>query len=158
MTIITAPNSFIRAIQDHLPNPVLFLAGGISGCANWQRQMLADLDVCKHLLVLNPRRANWGTDFSSDEQVEWEYSGLHAACAISFWFPAESICPIALFELGSQSQNDKPLFVGCHPSYQRVWDIRKQLSLVRPDVNVCMSLPDLSKQVCNWYEKKVQFV
>ena len=52
-----------------------------------------------------------------------------------FWFPAETICPIALFELGGRLLvREQPLFVGTNPNYQRRLDVEVQLRLARPEV------------------------
>ena len=72
---------------------------------------------------------------------------MSAADAISFWFPAETICPIVLFELGAWSRADKPIFVGIHPDYQRKQDVEIQLSLARPDPKIVLSLSDLAQQI-----------
>jgi hypothetical protein len=126
----------------------LFLAGGITGCPDWQREAataLADLPV----ILLNPRRENFPIDdpVSAPEQVEWEYRHLRRASAILFWFPQEALCPIALYELGAWSMTDKTLFVGAHPLYARRTDVVIQTRLVRPDVQVVFALGELLDQV-----------
>ena len=79
----------------------LFLGGGITGCSDWQAEMsqlLKDTD----LVVLNPRRKIWSINDpeASAKQIEWEYEHLQKANMIMFWFPPETLCPIALFEYG----------------------------------------------------------
>ena len=112
---------------------------------------------------LNPRRDIYPTDEDvGSEQVEWEFTELMHADLILFWFPKETLCPITLFELGAWASKPnmsyrphKPLIVGCHPEYERIWDVEKQLSLVRPDVKVYSSLSAVTDQVYDWYEKTV---
>ena len=88
----------------------LFIAGGITDCPDWQQdfvKLLSDTDIT----ILNPRRANFPIHDSNAalEQIKWEHDNLRRAVAISFWFPKETICPIALYELGAWSMTDKPI-------------------------------------------------
>jgi hypothetical protein len=143
--IITAPQPIDVGVNDIS----WFLGGGISGCPDWQSTMialLADLNV----VLLNPRRPYFDTSdpSASDVQVDWEYDGLTLATGRIFWFPRESICPIALFELGAWAyQRQHPLVVGADPDYPRQWDIKKQLSLVRPELEIADSLEALASAV-----------
>lgn len=130
----------------------LFLAGGITGCPDWQTHaadlLLADTD----LVVLNPRRANFpiGDPGAADGQIKWEYRHLRMAAARLFWFPAESLCPIVLFELGAWTRTPEPLFVATDPDYQRRQDVVIQTGLARPDVVVLDNLDGLCEQVIRW--------
>ncbi|HEY8505652.1 MAG TPA: nucleoside 2-deoxyribosyltransferase domain-containing protein [Gemmataceae bacterium] len=137
------------------PGAALFLAGGITGTPDWQREMrrlLSDLD----LVLLNPRRASFPIDDpgAAPAQIAWEYRHLRRAAAVLFWFPEESICPIALFELGAMSMTDNPLFVGTHPRYPRRLDVLLQLGLARPAVRVAADLGELADQVRAWWASR----
>lgn len=106
----------------------VFLAGGITNCPEWQdRAAEVLLEVVN---VLDPRRKPWPEGGDMGEQVKWEYDHLRMARYVLFWFPAESICPIALFELGSmwerQWHSAADVFVGCHPRYPRWADLEAQ--------------------------------
>ena len=79
-------------------------------------------------------------------QIEWEHRHLHRADALLFWFPCETLCPIALYELGAWSMTGKPLCVGTHPDYPRRLDVEVQTRLARPDIRVVSSLEDLAGQ------------
>ncbi|HEY0752572.1 MAG TPA: nucleoside 2-deoxyribosyltransferase domain-containing protein [Ktedonobacteraceae bacterium] len=129
----------------------LFLAGGITGCPDWQHEMIEQLRAAS-LVLLNPRRAVFPIEdkHAAHEQIAWEHLHLRQATAISFWFPCETLNPIALYELGSWSMSEKKLFVGVHPDYQRIEDIRIQTALVRPDVQVVTSIEALARQVLVW--------
>lgn len=126
------------------------MAGGITGCPDWQHT-LGKLLENSSLVLLNPRRASFqpGPN-AAQEQIVWEYTHLRKATAISFWFPEEAPCPIALYELGAWSMTKKPLFVGVHPGYQRHLDVQVQTALARPDVQVVESLEDLASQIGAW--------
>jgi hypothetical protein len=129
----------------------LFLAGGITGCPDWQHDLVALLDDTS-LTLLNPRRRDFPIDDPSaaEGQITWEHRHLRKATAILFWFPAEALCPIALYELGAWSMTDKPLFVGVHPEYVRRRDVEVQTRLARPDVRVVGSLEELAGLVRGW--------
>lgn len=128
----------------------LFLAGGITGARNWQRDAIMLLQH-EDGTLLNPRRS---VDFRAeyaDEQVEWEHKALQDAEAILFWFPPETLCPITLFELGMWSMRpEKPIFVGTDRQYQRRFDVVKQLSLSNPWVTVYDTLEDTVGQYLRW--------
>src|SRR5690349_520468 len=82
----------------------IFLAGGISGCPDWQSyavRQLSDLPV----RIYNPRRKefpekseNLQDDPKNEQdaraQITWEFEALATSDIILFWFPEESICPI----------------------------------------------------------------
>jgi hypothetical protein len=133
----------------------LFLAGGISGCEDWQDEMvgmLADTD----LILLNPRRDDFPEDPTKAQeetpwQIEWEFIHLRKSRARLFWFPSATICPITLFELGKYAANSDPLFVGVDKQYKRKIDVEVQLSLSRPwDCRVSTSLKQLANRVRSW--------
>lgn len=117
--------------------PKLFLAGGITGCLDWQSIVVDRLED-QEIVILNPRRKDF--DMSSVEmayeQIEWEHDNLRLADVIMFWFCANEPQPIALYELGAWSIVQKPIAVGCDPQYPRRLDVRTQTKLVRPEVEV----------------------
>ena len=142
MTIVECPEPYLAA------GPSLFLAGGITGCVDWQRELCALLADGPYDL-LNPRRRDFPIDDprAAPEQIEWEHAHLRRADAIVFWFAAETLQPIALYELGAWSMTDKPLFVGADPAYARRLDVEIQTRLARPDVRVVADLASLARQV-----------
>lgn len=144
MKYIEAPEEFLGKETS------LFLAGGITGCPDWQQAVVRDLES-EPITILNPRRKSFSTGdlTASVEQIKWEFRYLRKASIISFWFPSETLCPIVLYELGAWSMTDKPILVGVHPDYQRKLDVEIQTSLVRSEVKIVYSLPDLSRQIVN---------
>lgn len=138
----------------------VFLAGGISGCADWQSEAKRMLDAMSSergqglapLALLNPRREDFDlTDTElSVSQIRWEHEHLRLAQAIFFWFPHETLCPITLYELGVWSALGKPLMVGCDPRYARALDVREQTALIRPDVAVRDSLAAVCEDLMLW--------
>lgn len=114
----------------------VFLAGGITGCPDWQAEAvaaLADLDV----VLLNPRRRVTPHRGAAAEQVGWEFQALRRADLVLFWFAAsQSVQPIALYELGAHAAGSKQIVVGADPRYPRRADVVLQLSHVRPGLVV----------------------
>ena len=129
----------------------LFLAGGITGCPSWQQEMVQLLSDTP-LVLLNPCRVQFPIcDLTAARaQIAWEFEHLRKADAILFWFPAETVCPIALYELGAWSMTNKPLFVGVHPSYVRRQDVEIQTGLARPDIKITFTLATLAEMVMQW--------
>lgn len=159
---------------DHIPFPQLigatklFLAGGITGCPDWQTELIAALsemasefnrdgegskyDLNIDLAILNPRRVDFPIDDPSaaEAQIRWEVFAMQQADIISFWFPHETLCPITLFEYGRHIQDfDTDLAVGVHPDYKRRRDVEIQTSLLRGSTEVVTSVPMLARNIWN---------
>lgn len=168
MTVVNAPKYWTEAIgrPDDLTKPSLFIAGGITGCPEWQKDVIDIIEARprkegsgepRDVYLYNPRRPDFPIDDpeAAEEQIYWEYAHLRQATAILFWFPKETLCPIALFELGRWSYSafpayQKPIFVGTHPDYARRRDIEIQLRMTHPTATV-WSRPDiLAEAVNNW--------
>jgi hypothetical protein len=144
LEVFTAPDAV--PYHRYQTTTKLFLAGGITGCPDWQGdviaciQKLADNPIWQtpHGLVLNPRRPNFPIDdkSASYEQIAWEVFAMRQADVTAFWFPKETLCPITLLEYGRQLEGAKRLIVGVHPDYARRRDVEIQTQLLRPDVKV----------------------
>lgn len=144
-TYYEAPRPWVK--QRHERWPGIFLAGGITDCPDWQvemRKLLADWPC----IILNPRREEWpmGDPVAGREQILWEHTHLNRADQILFWFPKETLCPIALYELGAWTKTDKPIAIGIEPGYERRVDIEVQSQLQRPDVPIVYTLEDLARE------------
>lgn len=137
--------------EDDTQNFTLFLAGGITGCPDWQKEMIQRFKN-EDITLINPRRASFDiTDPTmSAQQIDWENEHLILADAILFWFPFETLCPITLFELAKYAQRGKKIFVACHPAYARAFDVKHQLSLMRPDVTVHSSWEPMIAEAIAW--------
>lgn len=146
---IEAPSSALGKHRNRL-----FLAGGITGCPDWQADVVNELTMAgvDELTVYNPRRKDFPIHdpTAAAAQIAWEYAKLGRASSVLFWFPCETLCPIVLYELGAQSKQFKPIFVGCHPDYQRKQDVIIQLQLARPGVEVVFSTKELVEKVKQW--------
>jgi len=126
----------------------LFIAGGISNCHPWQKELISLLEDTD-LVLLNPRRDEYNMNNIAleEDQIKWEHAHLNMATAYAFWFPCETVCPITLFELGAVTCGSKRVFVGTHPDYARKRDIRWQMLLRRPEITVVDSLEKLADQI-----------
>lgn len=138
MYYVESPEVWTRNLHNR---PAIFLAGGITGCPDWQAETVKRLGEYD-IVVLNPRRADFPVDDpdAAEEQISWEHMHLRRADVILFWFPFEQIQPIALYELGAWSMTLKPILLGVHPAYERKQDVEIQTSLARPDVKICYDL------------------
>jgi hypothetical protein len=126
----------------------LFLAGGISDAENWQSRLIGLLRGI-NATILNPRRASFPASDPMEcrRQIEWEFRHLAKADLVAFWFPHETLCPIAMLELGVCAADKRRLIVGAHLKYARRFDLEIQLQLRRPDVEIVRSIDDLAAQI-----------
>jgi len=125
--------------QTENPPVAVFLAGGITGCPDWQSDLYDLLQtITLHgnanpdLVVLNPRREDFPIydPNAARTQIKWEFEMLRRADIISFWFCKDQIQPIVLFEYGYWlGQHSKPLVVGIEPGYPRTQDVVIQTEL-----------------------------
>lgn len=137
---------YVEASTEYEGNRVsVFLAGGITGCPDWQaeaRKRLDDLPIA----ILNPRRADFPIDDPSAArgQIEWEFRHLRRVSVVMFWFPASGPVtqPIALYELGRHAALTRRIVVGADPAYIRRQDVDIQLKLARPEIAVYDTLED----------------
>lgn len=149
MTEIVAPYEWVRRPSERAPT--VFLAGGITGCWDWQAAMVKKLN--DEFILFNPRRPDFDVNdpSASEVQIAWEHRHLRRANVILFWFPSETLCPITLYELGVWSAQSTPLYVGVEPGYKRTDDILIQTRLIRPEIQIVPSLDDLTQQIQSWY-------
>lgn len=119
-----------------------FLAGGITGCPEWQEEVTHILecnDAPDELVIFNPRRPEFNPDVdSAKEQIEWEFKYLNQVDIFSMFFCKESIQPICLYELGRYIEVMKRRFpedywmriiVSVDPEYPRALDVVEQVKL-----------------------------
>lgn len=142
MIYIEAPNTTSSSKKS------LFLAGTITGSANWQQKLIKEIETLD-IVVFNPRRKNFDVKDpkGSEKQILWEHLHLRAADAISFWLAKETVGPIVLFELGAHMMTSKPIVIGIDPEYERKQDVEIQAKLARPDIKIVYSLENLAKEI-----------
>lgn len=132
----------------------IFLAGGITGCDDWQTDLILELENLNDsglfnlggLVIFNPRRDHFDvTDMkASIEQIKWEHKCLEKCDICSFFFPAsESVQPITLYELG-RHLGDHTSVVSIQEGYKRAEDVKIQLAL---DGNCCSIYHNYSEAI-----------
>lgn len=144
--------------------PIVFMAGGITGCPNWQMELAGKLGNVQDGSLFNPRRTNMPEgEGEVIKQIQWEFTWLWHASIVVFWFPKESICPITLFELGAQvirsrlaQANIPKLCIGIEPGYQRALDVKVQAGLVDPHIRIVDSLDKLAEFITEQVALKVE--
>jgi len=120
----------------------VFLAGGITGCQDWQAIISNNLKVYDNVTVINPRRKTFdlsNKDMEDVKQISWEHQALLCSDIIPFWFCKETLCPITLFELGkmlglntSYGGDDRyKISIGIEEGYTRVNDVILQSNLMQ---------------------------
>lgn len=134
-------------------NPrTLYLAGGITGCPDWQAE-ISNLLNNSTVKIVNPRRSDFvkGTAAQYINTVRENRFELEACEATVMWFPKEKLTPIALLELGSLLASNKPIFIGVEQGYTRRQDVEIQTALERPEIEIAYSLKELADQVKSYY-------
>lgn len=139
MRVITAPEE--RRITDFEVS--CFLAGGITGCSNWRKEVIKELVKnyeIDDLVIFNPQREKFDvTDSSATyEQIAWEFNYLNKMDIFSVYFTKDTIQPITLYELGRYVEVMKHTFprdfykriiISIEPGYTRVDDVITQTNL-----------------------------
>lgn len=148
MRVIIAPENY--KIQDDEVS--VFLAGGITGCDNWQDdviQRLKEIDDKERkegregldkLVLFNPRRENFPINDRTEtwNQIEWEFNALERCNIFSMYFcSGDSDQPICMYELGRnvlrmQMKYDKDwwkrIIVSVESGYKREGDVVTQFN------------------------------
>jgi len=149
--IIEAPNE-VYSVENH-DNVQIYLGGGINGCADWRKELIKKLKDLS-ITIYNPRRKNFpiGDPEAIEQQISWEYNHLLNSDVLVFWFAGGSPNSTALYQLGRWGNcNDRPLFIGIDPLYDRRENIIIETALSRHEIDIVESLDDLSEQIHNLF-------
>jgi len=136
MKVITAPEPFPALACRETS---VFLAGGITGCPDWQQEVIGLLAGVGTGTLLNPRRENFPIHDpnAARAQITWEFHALNRADIFSMWFCAgPSDQPICMYELGRHLTKHAPrhVIIGIEPGYRREADVRIQTELVNVEL------------------------
>ena len=149
----------ITAIEDYKPTNKeisCFLAGGITNCNDWQKEVINNINQgihggTDHLVIYNPRRENFPIDNpnASKEQIDWEYKYLTNADIFSMYFcnTPKSDQPICFYELGryvtlmSQKYDDFSLriIISCEYGFKREKDVLYQINNISCHIPVYLN-------------------
>lgn len=134
MQIITAPS-----IEKPIYTSV-FLAGGITNCKNWQKEVIKELRF-EDISIFNPRQEHFDVSDknASYKQIEWEFERLEQMDIFSMYFCNDnSTQPICMYELGRnivRMQNrfpfdwEKRIVISIEDGYIRTQDVLIQTHL-----------------------------
>lgn len=141
----------------------VFLAGGITGCPDWQSEFTEKLrkkELERGIYLFNPRRPEFDVDNKAmeQEQIAWEYKALAEVDITIFWFSEGGQNMITLYELGMWANSrSRPAVVGVHPDYIRAVDVRTQTQLAKgnkiPMSETIDGLVNAATRAINLYEK-----
>lgn len=139
MKEIIAPTEYIMQKNEIS----LFLAGGITNCPKWQKDIIKRLNDYQtdELVVFNPRRDNFPIDdkTAAYEQILWEFNQLNNIDIFSIYFSSGiSDQPICMYELGRYIAKmqyrfpidwEKRIIISVEYGYKRKEDVIIQTSL-----------------------------
>jgi hypothetical protein len=133
--------------------PGIFLAGGITGCPEWQSEVVEHLSHVGNGTLFNPRRDEFDVSNPSltEEQIKWEFSFLWGSEIVVFWFCKETLCPITLYELGSHltrsrlAKKPPQICIGIEDGYMRAEDIKIQAKFLAPDIKIVHDLTSIAE-------------
>ena len=121
----------------------VFLAGGITNCENWQKEIIKELEF-EDITIFNPRQKNFDINdkSASVKQITWEFERLEQMDIFSMYFcNSSSDQPICMYELGRniiRMQNRFPnnwqdrIIISIESGYKRSQDVIVQTALCAP--------------------------
>lgn len=150
---------------------VVFLAGGITNCKDWQKEVINNLkgnlkfnsEFYEDLVIANPRRENFPIHDpnASQEQIEWEFKMLEACDLFTMYFDGDtpSDQPICFYELGrnlvrmTEKYNDKVsdhVIITVDENFKRKQDVYIQSKLAGFEASI---IP--SDQATEYHSRKI---
>ena len=134
MKVITAPEYYVPT-RDEI---TVFLAGGITNCENWQKEVIDYLkslpeEKTDKLVIFNPRRDKWPKNSDTEEirrQINWEAEYIMKSDIFSMYFANtdKSDQPICFYELGRYA-NSRHDIVSYQEGFKRALDVEIQTSI-----------------------------
>lgn len=118
----------------------VFLAGGITNCKEWQKEVIEELDN-EYISIFNPRQEYFDISDknASYKQILWEFERLEQMDIFSMYFCNDnSDQPICMYELGRnivRMQNrfpsdwEKRIVISIEDGYKRTQDVLIQTHL-----------------------------
>lgn len=140
MKVFTAPD------YPYIYGQKIFLAGGITNCSEWQKEVINYFkDKDYDWILCNPRRDNFPKELLKDreesyKQIKWEFVYLESCDVFSIYFDntEQSDQPICFYELGrnicrmqARFPDDwyKRIIITCHKDFKRLLDVEIQTDL-----------------------------
>lgn len=134
MIVVTAPHLYIPR-HDEI---TVFLAGGISGCRDWQKETIEHLYRFvgrddNQVVVYNPRQEKFDINnpHAASDQITWEYQYLNQVDIFSMYFVGgNQVQPICMYELGHYTKPyGDPQVISVETDYIRKNDVIIQVAL-----------------------------
>ena len=145
---LQSPNEYIpEGKKDKI---LIFLAGGITNCSNWQKTLLENFSLTlkekeyiSNILFINPRRES-SISFKNEEeiikQIKWEFKYLNQCDLFTMFFDDTKLSdqPICFYELGkylNQFQNiyknnyEEHIIISYKKGFRRTLDLKIQVDL-----------------------------
>ncbi len=145
--------TIVKCPKEFEPPITVFVAGGISNTADWQKKFtdLLYLTLSDRVHLINPRRESFDISdpTQSEYQIDWEHRHLMHSDHAIFWFSHETLCPITLFELGKWLASRKDVHIGVHPDYARRLDVIHQTAHFNPEIKIHSTIEDLARSLVN---------
>lgn len=155
MKVITAPENYKITSYD----VKCFLAGGITGCHDWQKELIEELDKygLDDLTLFNPKREKFDTSDrnATYDQICWEFAYLNSMDIFSVYFTKDTLQPITLYELGRYIEvmkntfprdYEKRIIISMEPGYERADDVIIQTNLAFDECKSDSRIPNI------WYQ------
>lgn len=132
--VITAPSIEIPMFTS------VFLAGGITNCKEWQKEVIENLEY-EDVSLFNPRQEHFDVSdkTASYKQILWEFERLEEMNIFSMYFCNDnSDQPICMYELGRNiiriqnrfpSDWEKRIVISVEDGYRRKSDVFIQTEL-----------------------------
>lgn len=146
MFLLTAPARLPDSPRKDVP--IVYLAGGLA--TPWREEVIFRLEHNTVILVDPTNKGLAGGLNATQQQTQWERTYLDRADAIMFWFPSETPCPVALFELGFLLAQGKKVFIGAHPLYPKLNDLIAQVRVIDDRIIVDTDLEFTIERLWRW--------
>lgn len=134
MKVITAPEYYVPTREEI----TVFLAGGITNCENWQKEVIDYLkslpdEKTDKLVIFNPRRDKWPKNSDTEEirrQINWEADYIRTADIFTMYFTNtdKSDQPICFYELGKYANRSNDI-ISYQEGFKRALDVEFQMSI-----------------------------
>ena len=148
MKILQSPEEYIfKEKEDKI---LIFLAGGITNCSNWQDSLIESLkpilkekEYFQNLILINPKRESsiaLNNEKEIIKQIKWEYKYLNQCDIFTMFFDDTKLSdqPICFYELGkylNQFQNiyktnfEDHIIISFKNGFRRDLDLKIQIDL-----------------------------
>ena len=166
MKVITAPEYYVPTREEI----TVFLAGGITNCENWQKEVIDYLmslpeEKTDRLVIFNPRHDKWPKNSDTEEirrQINWEADYIRSADIFTMYFTNteksdQSICFYELGKYANRNNNDISYIISYQEGFKRALDVEFQMEILSPIIKVNKNItPEQHAELI--FERYKQFI